>query len=69
MVGNQDECHARHSRPNGLFDVNGPSGTAPVEDFQVGWESSVADTLSPRSFRKTTKWLIVLIVSHVSLCM
>ncbi|KAJ5608632.1 multidrug resistance protein [Penicillium herquei] len=68
MVGNHDECHARHSRPNGLFDVNGPSGTAPVEDFQVDWESSDADTLNPRCFRKTTKWLIVLIVSHVSLC-
>ncbi|KAG5982080.1 hypothetical protein E4U54_006428, partial [Claviceps lovelessii] len=42
--------------------------TRPGKDpFEVGWEGG-ADPLCPRSFSRKRKWVITVIVSHVSLC-
>lgn len=46
-----------------------PPGAQPEKDpFEVGWEGGDSDPLCPRSFSKGRKWLIVAIVSMVSLC-
>lgn len=45
--------------------------TAPGESkdpYEVGWDGGDNDPLCPRSFSKGRKWLITIIVSHVSLC-
>ncbi|QPG94446.1 hypothetical protein C2857_006085 [Epichloe festucae Fl1] len=36
--------------------------------FEVGWDGGDDDPSCPRSFSKARKWLITIIVSHVSLC-
>ncbi|UNI22583.1 hypothetical protein JDV02_008459 [Purpureocillium takamizusanense] len=38
------------------------------DPFEVGWDNGDEDPLCPRSFSKARKWLILFIVSHVSLC-
>ncbi|KAG5913155.1 hypothetical protein E4U42_001418, partial [Claviceps africana] len=38
------------------------------DPFEVGWEGGDADPLCPRSLSRKRKWLIAVIVSHVSLC-
>lgn len=38
------------------------------DPYEVGWEGGDNDPLCPRSFSKGKKWLITIIVSHVSLC-
>jgi len=38
------------------------------DPYEVGWEGGDADPLCPRSFSHKRKWLIAIIVSHVSLC-
>ncbi|KAH6995307.1 major facilitator superfamily domain-containing protein [Ilyonectria destructans] len=39
------------------------------DPFDVDWDGGDDDPLCPRSFNKARKWLIVAIVSHVSLCL
>lgn len=39
------------------------------DPFDVDWDGDDDDPLCPRSFNKARKWLIVAIVSHVSLCL
>ncbi|KAG5936816.1 hypothetical protein E4U53_000144, partial [Claviceps sorghi] len=41
---------------------------AAKDPFEVGWEGGDADPLCPRSMSRQRKWLIAMIVSHVSLC-
>ncbi|KND90538.1 putative drug/proton antiporter YHK8 [Tolypocladium ophioglossoides CBS 100239] len=38
------------------------------DPFEVGWDGGDGDPLCPRSFSRARKWLIVAIVSMVSLC-
>ncbi|KZZ96798.1 Major facilitator superfamily domain, general substrate transporter [Moelleriella libera RCEF 2490] len=40
----------------------------PKDPYEVGWDGGDSDPECPRSFSKTRKWLITIIVSHVSLC-
>ncbi|GJN82095.1 hypothetical protein PLIIFM63780_005632 [Purpureocillium lilacinum] len=68
--------------PSGESDGDGGAAAAPApgpgadgrgassekDPFEVGWENGDSDPLCPRSFSKARKWLIVFIVSHVSLC-
>ncbi|KAG6014653.1 hypothetical protein E4U41_004794, partial [Claviceps citrina] len=47
----------------------GDGARGPAKDtYEVGWDGGDADPLCPRSFSSTRKWLITLLVSHVSFC-
>ncbi|CVL12698.1 hypothetical protein FPRO06_08449 [Fusarium proliferatum] len=49
--------------------LNEPSDDEVEKDpFEVGWDGGDNDILCPRSFHKTKKWLIIIIVSSGSLC-
>ncbi len=38
------------------------------ESFEVGWDDIESDSMSPRSLKKSRKWLIVSTISMASLC-
>ncbi|KJZ78482.1 hypothetical protein HIM_01873 [Hirsutella minnesotensis 3608] len=56
----------------GVSDISSSADEASTfqekEPFEVEWDGGDADPLNPRSFTKGRKWLIVCIVSIVSLC-
>ncbi|KAG6178292.1 hypothetical protein E4U36_006538 [Claviceps purpurea] len=64
-----DEDDGVHSEGNAGTEARRTSHSAQGKDpFEVGWDGGDADPLCPRSFSSKRKWLITLIVSHVSLC-
>lgn len=44
------------------------NGTPEKDSFEVGWDGGDNDPMCPRSFNKTRKWIITLIVSFCSFC-
>ncbi|KAM4062962.1 major facilitator superfamily protein [Hirsutella rhossiliensis] len=67
--------HRTRSRnSNGVSDKSADAGEAagsPPRDkhaFEVDWDGGDSDPMCPRSFGWGRKWLIVIIVSHASLC-
>ena len=54
----------------GVSEKNDGDTTAPgpADPYLVTWDGGDHDPMSPRSFSKARKWIIVLIVSNASLC-
>ncbi|KAG6001298.1 hypothetical protein E4U21_004512 [Claviceps maximensis] len=63
-------CHDTQVEGHAGGDAPRDSHSTPAEKdpFEVGWEGGDDDPLCPRSFSRKRKWLITMIVSHVSLC-
>lgn len=61
--GISDETDEKNNSPG-----DDQNGTPEKDPFEVGWDGGDNDPMCPRSFKKSRKWMITLIVSCCSFC-
>lgn len=65
--GCSDE-HGLEGEGGSTGDEEAQVGVPEKDPFEVGWDNGDSDPLSPRSFTRARKWLIVAIVAFASFC-